>query len=89
MTLAPGTIAPDNTITSRRKLGRDREQTRKQGYSVDDEEGELGFRCIGAPVLDESGRPVAAISVAGSTDQISAENVSSYARMVKNGPANL
>ena len=73
----------DNTIISRRKLGMERQQTRKLEYSLDDEEGELGFRCVGAPILDRFDRPFAAISVAGRTDQIWGENLSLYGRMVK------
>ena len=47
---------------------------RSCGYSVDDEEEELGIRCIAVPILSD-GTPVAAISVTGTTAQIPQENI--------------
>ncbi len=41
-------------------------QTSSQGYAVENEEGELGVRCVGAPIRDDTGSVVAAISVTGS-----------------------
>ena len=43
---------------------------RNQGYAIDEEENELGIRCLGAPILDGRGRPVAAISVSGPVFQM-------------------
>jgi DNA-binding IclR family transcriptional regulator/sugar lactone lactonase YvrE len=54
-----------NTITDPRLLKAHLGIVRQRGYSVEDEEILVGNRCVGAPVLDATGRPVAAISVAG------------------------
>ncbi|MFN8621221.1 MAG: IclR family transcriptional regulator [Chloroflexota bacterium] len=40
-------------------------QTKERGYSIDDEENEVGARCVGVAVTDVSGRPQAAISMSG------------------------
>ncbi|HEY2931869.1 MAG TPA: IclR family transcriptional regulator [Acidobacteriota bacterium] len=65
----------ENTIASPKALKRDLAQIRKQGYSLDDEEDEIGLRCLGAPIFDHLGSAIAAISVSGTTTQITTENV--------------
>ena len=54
-----------NTITDAVALKQELKTIREQGYALDDEENEKGIRCVGAPVLGESGTPVAAISISG------------------------
>lgn len=41
------------------------DKTRKLGYALDDCESELDGRCIGAPIYDNAGNVVAAISISG------------------------
>lgn len=59
----------DNTIRSLRRLEEELERVRRSGYALDDEEEEIGSRCLGVPVFRD-GRAVAAISLAGATEQI-------------------
>jgi len=77
----------DNTIASAKRLKQDLAKAAELGYAIDDEEDEIGLRCIGAPVFDHTGAAIAAISVAGTTAQITAENVREIARHVKNTAA--
>ena len=42
-------------------------RVRTRGYAEDDEESMAGAYCVGAPVLDSGGLPVAAISISGPT----------------------
>jgi IclR family KDG regulon transcriptional repressor len=55
----------ENTITRPNHLKEHLKLVRKQGYAVDDEENERGIRCVGAPVFNETGRTVAAVSISG------------------------
>lgn len=71
------------TIVSAARLRRELKKIREQGYAHDDEEDELGLRCVGAPVLDSSGRAVAAISVVGTTSQIQPGRVERLGRFVR------
>lgn len=59
-----------NTHTTWRSLREDLVETRGRGYSVDDEEGEVGLRCIGAAIFDRHGRPRFALSVSGPTNRV-------------------
>lgn len=72
----------NKTIASFKRLKEELAQVRRLGYSLDDEEDEVGFRCIGAPVFDHSGAAVAAISVAGNIVQIRQDNLPRLASKV-------
>jgi DNA-binding IclR family transcriptional regulator len=65
----------DNTIASLKKLKEELERVRRLGYSIDDEEEEIGTRCIGVPVLHTEYHAVAAISLSGTTSQINDASV--------------
>jgi DNA-binding IclR family transcriptional regulator len=53
----------NKTICSREDLLEALQRVRRRGYSIDDEEVETGVRCIGAPIFDDTGAPIAAPSV--------------------------
>jgi DNA-binding IclR family transcriptional regulator len=72
----------ENTIVSTPKVKEELARVRSQGYALDDEEDEVGLRCIGVPVFDETGQAVAAISVAGTILQITRENTRELAAIV-------
>jgi DNA-binding IclR family transcriptional regulator len=72
----------EHTIVSPERLKQELARTRALGYALDDEEEELGWRCVGAPVWDRDGRVVAAVSVAGDTDHINADTLTSIATQV-------
>jgi DNA-binding IclR family transcriptional regulator len=70
----------ENTIASRRALRLACENVQTLGYAVDDEEEEIGVRCIGAPVRNSSREVVAAISISGTKAQL--ENIPEKAAQV-------
>ncbi|MDA8125167.1 MAG: IclR family transcriptional regulator [Deltaproteobacteria bacterium] len=59
-----------NTITDPGAFREHLQTVRRQGYAIDDEENELGIRCLGAPIFDGKGSPVAAISLSGPAFQM-------------------
>jgi DNA-binding IclR family transcriptional regulator len=73
----------DNTLTSLRRLKQEIDETRRRGYAIEDEEGELGCRCVGAPVLVGPEEAMAAISVAGTTAELPPEAISQTGERVK------
>jgi DNA-binding IclR family transcriptional regulator len=72
----------DNTLHSEKKLKLDLAVSRDRGFTIGDEECELGYRSIGAPILDHERHAIAAISIVGSTFQIDEENLRELARCV-------
>jgi len=73
----------DNTIVTVPGLKRELCKVREQGYALDDEEDEIGVRCVGVPILDSSQQAFAAISLAGTTELIPLERVPSLANSLK------
>ncbi len=53
------------TIVAPSLLRADLEQARPAGYFIDDEEHAVGLRCVSAPIFDETGTVVAAVSASG------------------------
>jgi len=56
-----------NTDTTPRAVLYSIEQTRRQGYAMDEEEYMPGVRCIAAPVTNAFGKTIAAIGITAST----------------------
>ncbi len=71
------------TITDRREIIRHLKEVRRQGWAIDDEEFEIGHRCIGATVFDYRGLPVAAISASGSTAILTDDKIEDTIREVR------
>ena len=67
------------TISSREALMKALERVRRRGYAIDDEEIELGVRCIGAPIFNEHHRAIAAVSISGPASRITVQSVPAIA----------
>jgi DNA-binding IclR family transcriptional regulator len=65
------------TIASAEALREALVKVRELGYAMDDEELDLGVRCIAAPIRDYTRRIVGAISVSGPTMRVSNERIES------------
>jgi IclR family KDG regulon transcriptional repressor len=78
-TLKPHT---ENTVKNINQLLADLRSVRKRGYAVDNEEIEIGLRCVGAPLRDYTGGMVGAISVAAPSARLSEKNTPVIGRIV-------
>jgi len=65
----------ENTIVDADALRAELASIRSRGYAIDDEEIEVGLRCVAAPIRDHSGQVVAAISVAAPVQRMSKKTV--------------
>jgi DNA-binding IclR family transcriptional regulator len=72
----------EKTLSTREELMKSLERVRRRGYAIDDEEVEVGIRCIGAPIFDESHMPIAAVSVSGPSSRIRVETVPAIAQQL-------
>jgi DNA-binding IclR family transcriptional regulator len=65
----------ENTITEAAALLAELATVRQKGYALDDEEIEVGLRCVAAPIRDHTGQVTAAISVAAPVQRMSKKQV--------------
>lgn len=70
------------TITSPVHLKEDLALIRKRGYSLDDEEHDLGLRCLASCIYDERHEPFAALSISGPVSRITDDRVTELGAMV-------
>jgi IclR family acetate operon transcriptional repressor len=79
----------DKTITQADELLRELQNIRERGYSFDNEERNVGMRCVAASVYGTNGEAVAGISVSGPTSRISASSIESLSSAVIDAAHNL
>lgn len=72
----------EKTIKNIDALMEDLKKSRVRGYAVDDEEHDLEIRCIAAPIFDYKNRPIAAISVSGSLNNLPCSSDEEIGNMV-------
>jgi DNA-binding IclR family transcriptional regulator len=71
-----------HTITDPNSLIKNLQQVRAQGYAVDDEEFDLGVRCIAVPVFDFRGKAAASIGISGPATRVTPERLPELAASV-------
>jgi DNA-binding IclR family transcriptional regulator len=69
------TTFTSKTLNSADELLSALDRVRRRGYAIDDEEMEIGTRCVGAPILNSDRRAIAAISVSGAASRLAAHCV--------------
>jgi DNA-binding IclR family transcriptional regulator len=60
----------DKTITKPKELHSHLAKIREQGFAIDDEENEIGVRCVGAPIKNGEGSAICAISISGPSSRL-------------------
>ena len=70
------------TITGKKALIKEIESVRAAGYAVDDQECELGARCVAAPIRDFTGKVTAAVSVSGPINRMTHEYIETISPVV-------
>ncbi len=63
------------TLHTKEALRHTLEKVRRRGYAIDDQEGEMGLRCVGAPVLNDKSVAIAAVGISGYASRITPETV--------------
>ncbi|HEY8289340.1 MAG TPA: IclR family transcriptional regulator [Acetobacteraceae bacterium] len=72
-----------HTITDPPALREALHQVRANGWAIDNEEMELGLRCLGAPITDHTGRPCACVAVAAPAARMDQARIEEVLPLVK------
>jgi len=59
-----------NSITALPQLERELDRIQRQGWATDNEEAEIGVRCVAAAVRDDAGSLIAALSISSPADRM-------------------
>ncbi len=71
------------TVTDRKALLRAIRDVRTSGYAIDDQENEVGMRCVAAPIINADGWPLGALSISGPTSRMTPETVAALGTQLK------
>ena len=66
------------TITTWEALQEDLSCVRERGYAIDDEEHDLGVRCVAAPIYNWNGTPVGAMSISGTVARMTPDKIEKF-----------
>lgn len=58
------------------------DEIRRRGYAIDDEENEMGMRCVAAPIFDYRGDAIAAVSATGFLEMVPYEKIDMIGKCV-------
>jgi DNA-binding IclR family transcriptional regulator len=64
-----------NTITDHEVLKKQLKKVAELDYAVDDEELDLGVKCVSAPIRDYTRRIIGAVSISGPSPRFEAERL--------------
>jgi DNA-binding IclR family transcriptional regulator len=70
------------TITDFEEMKKELDTVREKGYGIDNEENEIGVRCIGAPIFNRFGEVEGAISISGPTIRVKEKDIDEISKEV-------
>jgi DNA-binding IclR family transcriptional regulator len=71
------------TLTDKEEIKKQLKTIQQKGFSVDDEEIELGLRCVAAPIFNHQGKAIASVSCAAPTMRLEDEQLSKVIQGIK------
>lgn len=77
------------THSSLDSLLRDLEHVREVGYAIDDEEFNLGVRCIASPVFGIEGKVVGCVGFSGPTQRVGTDRLAELIELVRDAAAKI
>ncbi|MCX6055603.1 MAG: hypothetical protein NTZ74_11940 [Chloroflexi bacterium] len=68
------------TITDKDAFLIELSKIRKNGFAIDEQENEIGGRCVGAPIMDRFDYPIAAISISVPIQRFPEQDIEKYGK---------
>lgn len=78
-----------NTIITPEGFRKELQKVAKLGYAIDNGEEYAGIYCVGAPLFDRSGYPIASVWITGPGTRVKAEMVPGIGETIKAGAARI
>ena len=72
----------EKTCVDEEEMLRQLDEIRSRGYAIDDEENEIGMRCVAAPIFDYRGKVIAAVSATGFLEMLPYEKIEDTSKYV-------
>ena len=80
-------LRASDRIPAVRNLSETIGETRARHFAVDNEVNAVGLRCVAAPIFDEYGNPIAALSLAGAASEIAIGELAAIGHDVRRAAA--
>jgi IclR family transcriptional regulator, KDG regulon repressor len=77
------------TIVDEQTLRKELKAIRHQGYAVDNEEMEVGVRCVASAIRRDNDKVVAAVSISGPSSRVTPERVSHIGNLVRQAASSI
>jgi DNA-binding IclR family transcriptional regulator len=71
------------TITDEDQMREHLQRVRERGYAIDDQEREVGLRCVAAPIFDARGQAIGAISISGTSPRMTRQKLDEFSQTIK------